>query len=49
MFVEVNLNPYKRTVGDCVIRAISCAEEENWDDTLSEHERQAIMDCINRI
>ena len=33
MFVEVNLNPYKKTVGDCVIRAISCAEEETWDDT----------------
>ena len=33
MFVEVNLNPYKRSVGDCVIRAISMAEDEEWDDT----------------
>ena len=33
MFVEVNLNPYKKTVGDCVIRAISMAEDEEWDDT----------------
>lgn len=33
MFVEVNLNPYKKSVGDCVIRAISTAEEMDWDDT----------------
>ena len=33
MFVEVNLNPYKKSVGDCVIRAISAAENEEWDDT----------------
>ena len=33
MFVEINLNPYKKTVGDCVIRAISAAENEEWDDT----------------
>ena len=33
MFVEVNLNPYKKSVGDCVIRAISMAENEHWDDT----------------
>ena len=33
MFVEVNLNPYKKSVGDCVIRAISMAEDEEWDDT----------------
>lgn len=33
MFVEVNLNPYKKSVGDCVIRAISAAENEAWDDT----------------
>lgn len=49
MFVEVNLNLYKKSVGDCVIRAISMAEAEEWDDTMSEYERQAIMDCINRI
>lgn len=33
MFAEVNLNPYKKSVGDCVIRAISMAENESWDDT----------------
>lgn len=33
MFVEVNLNPYKKSVGDCVIRAISMAEDQEWDET----------------
>lgn len=33
MFVEINLNPYKKSVGDCVIRAIGMAENEDWDDT----------------
>lgn len=33
MFVEMNMNPYKKTVGDCVIRAISLAEGQEWDDT----------------
>lgn len=33
MFVEINLNPYKRSVGDCVIRAISAAEDVHWNDT----------------
>lgn len=36
MFVEVNLNPYKKSVGDCVIRAISTAEDMDWDDTFIE-------------
>lgn len=36
MFVEVNLNPYKKSVGDCVIRAISTAEDMEWDDTFIE-------------
>jgi len=36
MFVEANLNPYKKSVGDCVIRAISTAEEMDWDDTFIE-------------
>lgn len=33
MFIEANLNPYKKSVGDCVIRAISAVEDEEWDDT----------------
>ena len=33
MYVEFNKNPYKKTVGDCVIRAISTAEDVDWDDT----------------
>lgn len=32
MFVEMNNNPHKKTVGDCVIRAISAAEGRTWDD-----------------
>lgn len=31
-FVEINPNPYRRRTGDCVIRAISLAEEKPWDD-----------------
>ena len=30
MFVEYNANPQELNVGDCVIRAISTAEEESW-------------------
>lgn len=33
MFIEKNVNPHKKSVGDCVIRAISTAENEDWDDT----------------
>ena len=33
MFIQRNVNPHNRSVGDCVIRAISTAENEEWDDT----------------
>lgn len=36
MYVEMNKNPHKKTVGDCVIRAISMVEDEDWDDTFIE-------------
>ena len=36
MFVEVNANPYRKSVGDCVIRAISVAENKEWDDIFLE-------------
>lgn len=36
MFVEANANPYKKSVGDCVIRAISVAENKEWDDIFLE-------------
>ena len=36
MFIEKNMNPLKKTVGDCVIRAISAAEGVDWDDTFIE-------------
>lgn len=33
MFVNVNPNPARKLVGDCVIRAISLAENQGWDKT----------------
>ena len=33
MFVNVNPNPARKLVGDCVIRAISLAENQEWDKT----------------
>ncbi|MBQ6264881.1 MAG: hypothetical protein IJK60_05470 [Clostridia bacterium] len=33
MFIYLNLNPKKRNVGDCVVRAISKATGETWDKT----------------
>lgn len=33
MFVEFNLNPDKKTVGDCTVRAIGLAMGLSWDDT----------------
>lgn len=33
MYVEINKNPLRKSVGDCVIRAISVAEDQEWDDT----------------
>ena len=33
MFIFRNPNPCKTLVGDCVIRAISIAEDTNWEDT----------------
>lgn len=32
-FIETNNNPLKRTVGDCVVRAISLATGKDWDTT----------------
>ena len=31
-FVKVNPNPYGRVTGDCVIRAITIAQNCSWDD-----------------
>lgn len=33
MFIEKNLNPLQKSAGDCVIRAISMAEDQSWEDT----------------
>lgn len=36
MFVYFNNNPWKRSVNDCVIRAISLAENKSWDKVYDE-------------
>lgn len=43
MWIYHNQNPVGRNVSDCVVRAISLAEDETWDETfiqLSEYARQ---------
>lgn len=34
-FVKVNLNPLHRRVGDCVVRALSEALDQTWDETFA--------------
>lgn len=36
MFVQMNPNPHRKTVGDCVIRAISTATGKEWDEVYLE-------------
>lgn len=33
MYKYYNPNPYGKSVGDCVVRAISKATNQSWDDT----------------
>ena len=35
MFVEYNPNPYNRRVGDCAVRAVAKALNEDWDTAFS--------------
>lgn len=32
-FIPFNPNPHRKSVGDCVIRAISMITDQDWDDT----------------
>lgn len=32
VWVEKNLNPYERRVGDCAVRAVAAALDTDWDD-----------------
>lgn len=32
MYIPTNPNPNNRNTGDCVVRAISIAEDKDWDD-----------------
>lgn len=36
MWIEYNCNPLGKKVGDCTVRAISCAMERDWDSTFIE-------------
>lgn len=36
MFVYLNLNPENKIVGDCTIRAISLAMDQDWTDTYAD-------------
>lgn len=35
-YIKFNNNPYKKSVGDCVIRALSVALKKSWNDTFWE-------------
>lgn len=32
MFSELNINPYRKITGDCVVRAIGVVMDSEWDD-----------------
>lgn len=32
MFIEMNVNPSNKRTGDCVVRAISVTQDQEWDD-----------------
>lgn len=36
MYVYLNLNPENKTVGDCTVRAISLAMDQDWTDTYAD-------------
>ena len=36
MFVQMNTNPKRKSVGDCVIRALSIATDSDWDSVFLE-------------
>ena len=45
MFIKENLNPQKKNVGDCVIRAISTLLNQGWDTTFLGLTVQAFIDA----
>lgn len=46
MWVYHNQNPAQRQVNDCVIRAISLAEDRSWDEVYYELSQIAQRECI---
>ena len=47
-FVKVNPNPYGRVTGDCVIRAITIAQDRSWDDIYNDEPDGKITHWSNR-
>lgn len=45
MWIKKNLNPKGKSVGDCVIRAISMALNQSWDTTYLDMCSQGLIMC----
>lgn len=42
VFTYFNANPYNKNTNDCVIRAVCCATEREWDDVLMDMTKCAL-------
>ncbi len=45
MWVEYNVNPTGKSVGDCVIRALSAVMEKEWEETFLDVCLQGLVMC----
>lgn len=45
MYRQFNPNPYRKQVGDCVIRAVSAALGQDWETTYAEIALEGYMLC----
>lgn len=45
MFIQLNLNPKKKHVGDCTVRAIALATNRTWDEAYLKLAIQGFMSC----
>ena len=45
MYSFVNVNPCKKLLGDCVVRAISLALDQSWDKTYIDLCIEGLMQC----
>lgn len=46
MFIKYNNNPKNKKTGDCVIRAISFATKNSWENTYKELAELGIKNCL---